>query len=57
MNDITLAVALFLLCNLVVALLAAARGPTAADRMLIGLSEIYAITPCRICDVRREPAR
>lgn len=37
MNDIALAVALFLLGNLVIALLAAARGPTAADRMLIAL--------------------
>lgn len=30
-------VALFLLLNLIVALFAAARGPTAADRMLIAL--------------------
>jgi len=37
MNGLDLAVALFLLGNLVVALLAAARGPTAADRMLIAL--------------------
>lgn len=37
MNDIALAVALFLLGNLVIALLAAARGPTAADRMLMAL--------------------
>lgn len=37
MNDIALAVALFLLGNLIVALLAAARGPTAADRMLAAL--------------------
>lgn len=32
-----LAVALFLLANLVVALIAAARGPTPADRMLMAL--------------------
>lgn len=32
-----LGVALFLLVNLVVALLAAARGPTSADRMLMAL--------------------
>lgn len=31
------AVALFLLANLVVALIAAARGPTPADRMLVAL--------------------
>lgn len=37
MNDLYLAVALFLLGNLIVALLAAARGPTAADRMLVAL--------------------
>lgn len=37
MNDIDFAVALFLLGNLVIALLAAARGPTAADRMLMAL--------------------
>lgn len=37
MNGLVLAVALFLLGNLVVALLAAARGPTAADRMLMAL--------------------
>lgn len=37
MNDIALVVALFLLANLVIALLAAARGPTAADRMLVAL--------------------
>ncbi|WIM06253.1 MAG: monovalent cation/H+ antiporter complex subunit F [Candidatus Nitricoxidivorans perseverans] len=37
MNDLDLAVALFLLGNLIVALLAAARGPTAADRMLVAL--------------------
>lgn len=37
MTDVTLAVALFLAGNLVLALLAAARGPTAADRMLMAL--------------------
>jgi len=37
MNTVVLAVALFLLANLVVALIAAARGPTAADRMLMAL--------------------
>jgi len=37
MNGLNLAVALFLLGNLIVALLAAARGPTAADRMLVAL--------------------
>jgi multicomponent Na+:H+ antiporter subunit F len=37
MNGIALTVALFLLGNLVIALLAAARGPTAADRMLMAL--------------------
>lgn len=37
MNTLVLAVALFLLANLVVALVAAARGPTAADRMLMAL--------------------
>lgn len=37
MNDIALTVALFLLANLVIALLAAARGPTKADRMLMAL--------------------
>ena len=37
MNQIALAVALFLLVNLAIALLAAARGPTAADRMLMAL--------------------
>lgn len=31
------AVALFLLANLVIALIAAARGPTPADRMLVAL--------------------
>lgn len=37
MNLLALAVALFLLANLVVALIAAARGPTPADRMLMAL--------------------
>jgi multicomponent Na+:H+ antiporter subunit F len=37
MNALLLAVALFLLGNLVVALVAAARGPTPADRMLMAL--------------------
>lgn len=37
MNPLLLSVALFLLANLVVALLAAARGPTSADRMLMAL--------------------
>jgi multicomponent Na+:H+ antiporter subunit F len=37
MNDFDLAIALFLLGNLIVALLAAARGPTSADRMLMAL--------------------
>jgi multicomponent Na+:H+ antiporter subunit F len=37
MNTLVLTVALFLLANLVVALIAAARGPTAADRMLMAL--------------------
>ncbi len=37
MNALDFAVALFLLGNLVLALLAAARGPTAADRMLMAL--------------------
>lgn len=37
MTTLVLAVALFLLANLVVALIAAARGPTAADRMLMAL--------------------
>ena len=37
MNTLVLAVALFLLAGLVVALIAAARGPTAADRMLMAL--------------------
>ncbi|MFN6961743.1 MAG: monovalent cation/H+ antiporter complex subunit F [Rhodocyclaceae bacterium] len=37
MNALDQAVALFLLGNLVVALVASARGPTAADRMLMAL--------------------
>ncbi len=37
MNTLVLAVALFLLAGLVVALMAAARGPTPADRMLMAL--------------------
>lgn len=37
MNTLALAVALFLLANLVVALIAAARGPTPADRMLMAM--------------------
>lgn len=37
MNTLALAVALFLLANLVVALAAAARGSTPADRMLMAL--------------------
>ena len=37
MNTLVLAVALFLLANLVVALIVAARGPTSADRMLMAL--------------------
>ena len=37
MSGLVLAVALFLLGNLVVALIAAARGPTPADRMLAAL--------------------
>lgn len=37
MSGLALAVALFLLGNLILALLAAARGPTAADRMLMAL--------------------
>lgn len=37
MTGIEFPLALFLLGNLVVALLAAARGPTAADRMLVAL--------------------
>ena len=37
MTTLVMAIALFLLANLVVALIAAARGPTAADRMLMAL--------------------
>jgi multicomponent Na+:H+ antiporter subunit F len=37
MTGLEFPLALFLLANLVVALLAAARGPTAADRMLVAL--------------------
>ncbi|MGE5088147.1 MAG: monovalent cation/H+ antiporter complex subunit F [Candidatus Levyibacteriota bacterium] len=37
MSTLTMSVALFLLANLVVALVAAARGPTPADRMLTAL--------------------
>ncbi len=37
MNTFALSIALFLLGNLVVALVAAARGPTPADRMLMAL--------------------
>lgn len=37
MTGIEFPLALFLLGNLIVALLAAARGPTAADRMLVAL--------------------
>ena len=37
MSALALGVALFLLANLVVALIAAARGPTPADRMLMAL--------------------
>ncbi|MDP3538680.1 MAG: monovalent cation/H+ antiporter complex subunit F [Azonexus sp.] len=37
MNGFDLAIALFLLGNLIVALLVAARGPTSADRMLMAL--------------------
>lgn len=37
MSGLDLAIALFLLANLVMALLVAARGPTAADRMLMAL--------------------
>jgi len=37
MTGLEFSLALFLLANLVVALLAAARGPTAADRMLVAL--------------------
>ena len=37
MTGLEMPLAIFLLANLVVALFAAARGPTAADRMLIAL--------------------
>jgi multicomponent Na+:H+ antiporter subunit F len=37
MNALLHAIVLFLLANLVVALVAAARGPTPADRMLVAL--------------------
>jgi multicomponent Na+:H+ antiporter subunit F len=37
MTGLEFPLALFLLANLVVALLVAARGPTAADRMLVAL--------------------
>jgi multicomponent Na+:H+ antiporter subunit F len=37
MTGLELPIALFLLANLVIALFAAARGPTAADRMLMAL--------------------
>ncbi len=37
MTTLMLAVALFLLANLVLALIVAARGPTPADRMLMAL--------------------
>jgi multicomponent Na+:H+ antiporter subunit F len=37
MNSLMLGIALFLLANLVIALLALARGPTPADRMLVAL--------------------
>ncbi|MCX8085468.1 MAG: monovalent cation/H+ antiporter complex subunit F [Rhodocyclaceae bacterium] len=37
MTTLAFLVALFLLANLVVALIAAARGPTSADRMLMAL--------------------
>ena len=37
MNTLLMSIALFLLANLVVALIAAARGPTPADRMLMAL--------------------
>lgn len=37
MNSLALAVALFLLGNLIIALLVLARGPTAADRILMAL--------------------
>lgn len=37
MSNLVMAIALFLLINLVIALIAAARGPTSADRMLMAL--------------------
>ncbi len=37
MNALILGIVLFLLANLVVALVASARGPTPADRMLVAL--------------------
>ena len=37
MSTLAMAVALFLLANLVIALIAAARGPTPADRMLMAM--------------------
>lgn len=37
MNDLTLALAVFLLANLLVALARVARGPTPADRLLAAL--------------------
>ncbi len=37
MNALILGVGLFLLVNLVIALVASARGPTPADRMLVAL--------------------
>ncbi len=37
MNTLLMSIALFLLANLVVALIAAVRGPTPADRMLMAL--------------------
>ncbi len=37
MTGLEMPLAFFLLANLIIALLAAARGPTAADRMLIAL--------------------
>lgn len=37
MNALTLGVGLFLLVNLIVALVASARGPTPADRMFVAL--------------------
>jgi multicomponent Na+:H+ antiporter subunit F len=37
MTMLSLAIAFFLLANLVVAMIAAARGPTSADRMLMAM--------------------